>query len=62
MTPKIRLTLYVRVSFFKLVVTCSCIVCCGKSAMIFRSSTNIANKIEFPIGNSAAMSYTRCCA
>jgi len=27
--------------------------------MIFRSSTNIANKIEFPIGNSAAMSYTR---
>ena len=46
--------------FFSLWLTCSCIVCCGKSAMIFRCITNIANKNEFPIGNSAAMSYTRC--
>ena len=35
---------------------------CGKSAMIFRRNRKIANKIEFPRGNSAAMSYTRCCA
>ena len=47
-------------NFFQMLGNGLCMVSCGKSVVIFRCAANIINVCEFPLGNLAAINYTRC--